>query len=99
MEYPELTPKAIKDFREAGELSQRDLAQILGVGIATIKRWERGNITPSGTAAAILNTVIAASLGKPIQTDAGTIPAGAAVAKAVYELLRNVFDREQNTTD
>ena len=76
MEYPELTPKTIKNFRKESELSQQNLASILGVGIATIKRWEKGDIAPSGTAAAILNTVIAASLGKPIRTDAGNRPRG-----------------------
>lgn len=92
MEYKELTPEAIKNFRKAGGFSQRDLASILGVGIATIKRWEKGDIAPSGTAAAILNTVIAASLGKPIKTDVGTIPAGVAVSEAIYQLLKNIFD-------
>jgi predicted transcriptional regulator len=68
------------------------LASILGVGIETIKRWEKGNITPTGAAAAILNTVIAASLGKPIKTDVGTVPAGVAAAEAIYHLLKKVFD-------
>jgi len=92
MEYQELTPEAIKNFRKDGGLSQQNLALILGVGIATIKRWEKGEINPSGTAAAILNTVIAASLGKPIKTDAGTVCAGIATAKEIYELLKKVFE-------
>ena len=94
MEYPELTPEAIKQFRKEGGMSQQDLATVLGVGIATIKRWDKGEIKPSGTAAAILNTLIAASLGKPIESDAGAVPAGVPVAKAIYQLLKKVFEGE-----
>ena len=94
MEYQELTPEAIKIFRAEGGMSQRDLASALGVGIATIKRWEKGDIKPSGTAAAILNTLIAAAAGKPITTDAGSVPAGVPVAEAIYQLLKKVFEGE-----
>ena len=33
---------ALKRLREAAGLSQQELASLIGVGVATISRWERG---------------------------------------------------------
>jgi DNA-binding transcriptional regulator YiaG len=53
----DLSPKAIKTLRQTLSLSQQELASVLGVGVATVSRWERGT-APSGTAALILRTLI-----------------------------------------
>jgi transcriptional regulator with XRE-family HTH domain len=37
-----LTPEQLKSWRQARELSQNELADLLGVEVGTISRWERG---------------------------------------------------------
>jgi putative zinc finger/helix-turn-helix YgiT family protein len=39
-----LTPREIQAIRERLELSQERFAQLTGIGIATISRWERGRL-------------------------------------------------------
>ena len=39
-----LTSKEIKELRKAHNLTQRDLADIMNIGIASIKRWETGTV-------------------------------------------------------
>ncbi len=39
-----LTSKEIKDLRKARNLTQRQLAEIMNIGIASIKRWETGTV-------------------------------------------------------
>ena len=63
-DFLHLTPEHIKSFRRAHGLSQQALAIQLGVGIATVGRWEHGT-SPSGTAAAILHTVMTGSATGP----------------------------------
>lgn len=36
----------IKQFRKRHNLSQRQLAELLGAGIRTVQRWESGERTP-----------------------------------------------------
>ncbi len=83
--FSDLTPEHITCFRWAHGLSQQDLATQLGVGVATVSRWERGT-TPSGTAAAILRPVMT---GSAIGPQAAVIhPTG----YAIYQLLKDVFE-------
>ena len=42
----EITKEQILDFRKRKGFSQQDLAQLLGVSLPTIKRWESGESTP-----------------------------------------------------
>ncbi len=56
--FPELRSETIKDFRRTRGLTQQDLATLLGVGVATVSRWEKGT-PPTGTAAEVLNAAIA----------------------------------------
>lgn len=39
-----LTPREIQAIRERLELSQERFAQLTGIGVATISRWERGRL-------------------------------------------------------
>lgn len=39
-----LTSNEIKELRKARNLTQRDLAEIMNIGIASIKRWETGTV-------------------------------------------------------
>ncbi len=85
LDRPQLTPEQIKNFRRANGLSQQDLATQLGVGIATVGRWEQGT-PPTGMATAILRTIITGpTLG----------PRAAVVHRAgyaIYQLLKGVFE-------
>lgn len=57
--------KLIKDFREANDLSQRDLAQRLEVSQQTIAHWEQGGF-PRGKRLDKLNEVLGVGLGAPL---------------------------------
>jgi DNA-binding transcriptional regulator YiaG len=83
----ELNPKSIKTLRQTLRLSQQELASVLGVGVATVSRWERGT-TPSGTAALILRTLL--SEPSCIKVASGASGSG----YAIYRLLKNVFEQE-----
>ena len=90
--FPVLTAAAIQQFRKEKELSQQELATILGVGVATVSRWETGQANVTGTAAVVLQTVITAShtgLTPDLWLGSGN---------AIYQLLRDVFDPEDITT-
>jgi len=93
MEYKLVTPEAIKEYRQANKLSQQDLASMLGVGISTIKRWEKGTIEPTGTAAAILNTTMASFLGADDDVTIGSV-AGSSVSRSIFHMLKGVFEDE-----
>ena len=41
-----MTPTEIKAWREERGLSQREMADVLGVRQATVSRWESGERTP-----------------------------------------------------
>jgi transcriptional regulator with XRE-family HTH domain len=90
--FPGLTAAAIQQFRKEKGLSQQELATILGVGVATVSRWETGQANVTGTAAVVLQTVITAShtgLTPDLWLGSGN---------AIYQLLRDVFDPEDITT-
>jgi DNA-binding transcriptional regulator YiaG len=90
--FPALTPEAIQQFRRERGLSQQQLAAILGVGVATVSRWETGQANVTGTAAVILQTVIMAShTGLTTDLWLGS-------GNAIYQLLRDVFDPEDPVT-
>jgi DNA-binding transcriptional regulator YiaG len=90
--YPMLTPEAIKQFRKERGLSQQQLASMLGVGVATVSRWETGQANVTGTAAVVLQTVItAARTGLTAGLWLGS-------GNAIYQLLRDVFDPEDKIT-
>jgi transcriptional regulator with XRE-family HTH domain len=89
--FPGLTAAAIQQFRKEKGLSQQELATILGVGVATVSRWETGQANVTGTAAVVLQTVITAShtgLTPDLWLGSGN---------AIYQLLRDVFDPEDIT--
>ena len=84
--HPTLTPAAIQRFRRDKELSQQDLAALLGVGVTTISRWEKGQAHATGTAAVVLQTVIAvAHTGLTLELSLGS-------GHEIYQLLKDVFD-------
>jgi len=46
----------VKSIRAQLEFSQEDLARALGVSLATVNRWENGQVKPSKLAKAQLDT-------------------------------------------
>ena len=90
--FPRLTAAAIQQFRKEKGFSQQELATILGVGVATVSRWETGQANVTGTAAVVLQTVLTAShTGLTPELWLGS-------GNAIYQLLRDVFDPEDITT-
>ncbi len=84
--HPTLTPAAIQRFRRDKGLSQQDLAALLGVGVTTISRWEKGQAHATGTAAVVLQTVITAlHTGLTVELSLGR-------GQEIYQLLKDVFD-------
>ena len=52
-----LTPAEIKKLRKSLRLNQADFAVKVGVGIASIKRWEAGNLIQSTSMDKLLRSV------------------------------------------
>jgi len=59
-----LTSDEIKDLRKARNLTQRQLAEIMNIGIASIKRWETGTVQ-----SASMDTALRMQLQCRIQAD------------------------------
>ena len=49
-----ISVKSIREIREENGLSQSKFSELLGVGLGTIKHWERGDREPSGAARTLL---------------------------------------------
>lgn len=67
----------VHTFRERLNVTQRRAADLLGVSVPTIKRWEQGRIVPTLTAIRLMDRIIAERI-KPIPavhtTKTGIIP-------------------------
>ncbi|MEW6350262.1 MAG: helix-turn-helix domain-containing protein [Thermodesulfobacteriota bacterium] len=89
----DISPEAIKKFREGKGLSQQQLASMLNVGVASLSRWENGTKHPSGPAAAILAALIG---GKDVES-AGMLGVGlVGSGYAIYRLLKERFEGGDN---
>lgn len=92
-----LTPENIKKWREENNLTQQQVAELLGIGVATVARWEAGTAKPTGTASTVLTTVITGSKFKGNLLQALPLIGGSLVAGyAIYKLLSQVFDSKNN---
>ena len=82
-------PKLIKNFMSEEGLTPGKLAAILNVAETTVHRWLKGEARPTGTAAAVLWTLIGI----------GGLAIGAAAVSSglgIYRLLRKrLADREE----
>jgi transcriptional regulator with XRE-family HTH domain len=91
MEEIEITPDMIEDFMDTEDLNQKQMAEMFGVDPLTIRRWQKGNATPTGTAAMLMRVLM---LEKEGASDFMTIARNArayAGAYALYERLDKVF--------
>jgi len=52
----EWTPKQVKALRLRLGKTQKEFAEMLGVHVVTIIRWEKGNFNPSKMALKLLDT-------------------------------------------
>lgn len=52
-----LSPEEIKDLRRRNRLTQQKLAELTGIGIASIKRWENGLVIQNASLDARLRSV------------------------------------------
>ncbi len=88
--FPELRSETIKGFRRTRGLTQQDLAMLLGVGVATVSRWEKGT-PPTGTAAEVLHAAIAGLVfgHNPVEMTHGA-------GYLIYRLLKEVFEHEKD---
>jgi transcriptional regulator with XRE-family HTH domain len=87
----------IKNFRKANNLNQQDLASILNVGITTVSRWENNAAKPTGTAEAVLASLLNnTSLGMLGELGTGAAVAGGLLGSgyAIYTLLKRRFEGE-----
>lgn len=92
---PEIDGIQIRKFRKANKLNQQELASILNVGITTVSRWETGDSRPTGTARAVLATLLTNNsaqqltrLGRGAAVSEGLIGSG----YALYTLLKKRFE-------
>jgi transcriptional regulator with XRE-family HTH domain len=94
----EISGAGIKGFRKAHNLNQQDLAQILNVGITTVSRWENNAAKPTGTAEAVLASLLnSTSLGRLCELGTGAAVAGGLLGSgyALYTLLKRRFEGEE----
>ena len=95
---PEIKAEDIKKFRAKKGLTQQQLASALNVSVTTVSRWEGGLKEPSGSAAAILKSLIAGGLGgvgllggiaglglNPLLTS----------GRSIYQLLKETFEGKE----
>jgi transcriptional regulator with XRE-family HTH domain len=90
----EITPEAIKKFREDKGLSQQQLASMLNVGVASLSRWENGSKEPTGPAAAILAALIGGTMAGSA-LGMGLVGSG----YAIYRLLKERFEGEETKNE
>ncbi len=88
----------IRAFRKRLGLTQEQLAKLLGVHTLTVSRWERGQVTPDGATAQLLDLLNERSEhAKPdsetLNKILGFIAAGTAIA-GLGALLAYLFSRD-----
>ena len=49
-----MSADSIRTLRESSGLSQAQFSELLGVGLGTLKHWERGDREPTGAARTLL---------------------------------------------
>lgn len=52
--YVDITPNKIKNIRKSINVSQTIFAQLLNVSLSSVRRWESGKQTPTGSTQVLL---------------------------------------------
>ncbi len=91
---PEIKAEDIKKFRTKKGLTQQQLASALNVSVTTVSRWESGLKEPSGSAAAILKSLIAGSLGTGLLGGIAGLGLSPLLTsgRSIYQLLKETFE-------
>jgi transcriptional regulator with XRE-family HTH domain len=91
------TPQKIKDRRRDAGLSQKDLAELLGVSLRSITSWEIGEAAPRNL------TALDTALGQPGEDTEPTPPAtglaDATPIELVSALLTKIHDLERENLE
>ena len=88
-------PEDIKAIRKRLNLSQIQLASILGVHWVTVSKWERGAIAPDAYRQALLSRFDSASQKPESGSNLVNVLMGAGVAAALFMLLKSAFESEK----
>ncbi|HEX8692286.1 MAG TPA: helix-turn-helix domain-containing protein [Longimicrobium sp.] len=90
-----MTAAEVFAVRSQLELSQVQLAQLLGVHPLTVSKWERGLLMPTPHQSALLHSFGQASKAKQqIGTEVSNLLVTAGVAVALFALLNAAFGKE-----
>lgn len=88
-----MTPREIAQVREDLGLTQAELAQLVGVHVLTISKWEREVLTPSPHQVALLDAFSRAAKKDPQAGPAAVnLLATKGVAAALHHLLNSALD-------
>ncbi len=101
---PRITSEAVKAFRDTSGWSQQQLANALGVSLATVSRWEHGHATPRRAKRKRLHRLfqqVPVGAAPPALPPAVVTPSAAAPApdQQVSEVLLALLVRVQNARD
>ncbi len=88
-----MTPAEVVAIRVSLNMTQSQLAQLLGVHSLTVSKWERGLLRPTPHQEALLRAAASAAQRAP---DVGAVVVaalvGAGVGVALFHLLRAAFE-------
>lgn len=84
-----MNPKTIVATRESLGLTQAQLAQLVGVHVLTISKWERDVLTPSPHQSALLEAFARAAEREP---NAGSTAVHLLATKGVAAALHSLLD-------
>ena len=87
-----LSRRAIQKIRKSVGLSQRQLAELLGVHPLTVSKWERGLLSPSPHQEDLLRSFGEAGKDENIGEIVSNLLITVGVAAALFALLKAVFD-------
>lgn len=90
-----MTPTEVSAVRTQLNLSQVQLAQLLGVHPLTVSKWERGLLVPTPHQSALLQSFREARKAKEqIGTEVADLLVTAGVVVALFALLSAALDRK-----
>ena len=70
-----LPPRRLVEIRKSLDMSQEEMARLLGVVFATVNRWENGHSSPTGAAMEVYRALdMALRAGKSARQILGTEP-------------------------
>lgn len=91
-----MTADEVSKVRGALGLTQSQLAQLLGVHVLTVSKWERGLLQPNAYQSSLLESFAEAQRRRPdVGSSAIGLLLGAGIAAAIFLLLKAVLDDDE----